>query len=183
MSGGEVTIEDGVLADNSATSGGAVSVTGGSFVATHPLRAQRGNGGGGALHVSAEGRAVLSNGTLLLNNTAPTGSSVRLGAGGNLQYELPAPLGRWLLASNGVAELALPHYDDDLPFACAPGVYGDSLAHGRRVGPAARPRPPRGRTVPACAPYRSSAQRGRSVPPAPARQRLALQARLVEARA
>ena len=85
-------------------------MAGGSFTATRTrFERNAATDEGGALHVSATGHAVLSNGTLLRGTTAPVGASVRLGASGRLQYELPAPLGRWLLASDGVAELALEH--------------------------------------------------------------------------
>ena len=58
---------------------------------------------GGALHVSAAGRVVLSNGTLLLGNTAPVGASARLGAGGS-----PArPSASWRFAASTVRSSVL----------------------------------------------------------------------------
>ena len=128
VAGGEVTVEDGAFADNA---GSAVTVSGGSFVASGSSFSRN---AGAALHVTA-GSVALGNGTLLLENGGLlAGTSIQVD-GGSVHYELPAPLGRWALATNGIATLQRGAYDGDYPYACIPGVVGNSLDHAAQSGP------------------------------------------------
>ena len=123
--------------NNRATDGGAIAALGDTAVVSLVASTLSGNvadATGGALLVSA-GQVALASGTMLQGNEAPSGASIGRTAPGSLRYELPAPLGRWVLAEGGVATLAQQSYAD-LPYACAPGVYGDSLEHAAQSGPA-----------------------------------------------
>ena len=124
--GGDLVIEDSSLTDNGVPSGmgGALTVHGGSVVARRTSFARN----HGAVHLTS-GSVTLAAGTLLQQNRA----SMRLD-GGSLRYELPAPLGRWVLATNGLAQLD-SSYDGDYPYECAPGVFGSSLAQDAQSGP------------------------------------------------
>ena len=176
VAGGEVTIEDGEFIDNSAPSGkgGAVSVTaGGYFSAVRTRFLRNAAAEGGAVHVAAGGVVVLGDLTLLLANTASlAGASLQLDTGGSTRYELPAPAGRWLRANDGVAELTSGEYPDDLPFACAPGVFGASLETSAQSGPGCQGACPEGNycpslcTSPAPCPVGSHCARGSGAPTA-----------------
>ena len=126
--GGEVTVDDCAFADNA---GSAVTVSGGSFAASGSSFSRN---AGAALHVTA-GIVALGNGTLLLDNgELPAGTSIQVD-GGSVHYELPAPLGRWALATDGVAVLTAGRHDGAFPYACIPGVVGNSLDHDAQSGP------------------------------------------------
>ena len=126
VTGGEVVIEDGVLVDNGepGSEGSAIVVSGGAVTARRCNFMRN----VGAVNVTA-GSVTLSDGTLLTDNTR----SIVLD-GGQIQYKLPAPLGRWVLATDRVARLDSDH-DGDFPYACAPGVVGDSLEPRAQSGP------------------------------------------------
>ena len=176
VAGGEVAIEDGEFIDNSAPGGkgGAVSVTaGGSFSAVRTRFLRNAAAEGGAVHVAAGGVAVLGDLTLLQANTASVaGASMQIDAGGIVSYELPAPLGRWLRANDGVAELTSGQYADDIPFACAPGVFGASFESAAQSGPGCSGACPEGNycpslcTSPAACPVGSHCPIGSGAPTA-----------------
>ena len=66
---------------------------------------------------------------LLKDNESPSkGHSIYFEAGA-LQYQLPAPLGRWIFAPTGTSQHFIQgqQVDDDFPYACSPGVVGDGL--------------------------------------------------------
>ena len=133
VSGGEVIMEDGMVADNGGV--GAVAVSGGVFAARRSTFTRNAVAMGGAsLRVTA-GTVVLGSGTLMLERgDAAAGAAIQLD-GGSVRYELPAPLGRWVIATNGVAVLSAGRYDGDYPYECVPGVYGDSLEQNAQSGP------------------------------------------------
>ena len=125
--GGEVTLDDSEVTGNAVPSqtGGAITVSGGTVLVKRCTLARNTV----ALYVTA-GLVTLANGTLLTEN----GASIQLD-GGSVRYELPAPLGRWVLANDGVAALLPGAYESDYPYSCVPGVYGDSLAQAAQSGP------------------------------------------------
>ena len=134
VSGGEVIMEDGIVADNGGE--GAVVVSGGMFAASSSTftRNAAATSGGAALRVTA-GTVVLGNGTLMLERRGAAADAAMQLDGGSVRYELPAPLGRWVIATNGVAVLLAGRYDGDYPYECVPGVYGDSLEQNAQSGP------------------------------------------------
>ena len=133
VSGGEVIMEGGLVADNSG--GGAITVDGGSLAVSRSTLTRNAVAADGvALHVTA-GLVVLGNGTLLLESRALVAGTVMQLDGGTVRYELPAPLGRWVIATDGVAVLPAGRHDGDYPYECVPGVYGDSVAQNAQSGP------------------------------------------------
>ena len=142
---------------NSAATGGGVSVRGPLAVANFSnsrFEANNATVSGGALAVS-QALVTIGAATLLSANIAPLGASINLDSG-SLVYVLPAPLGYWI--SNAIE---CKHYplldvqpcdierhqglwtstfgvgptDNDFPFQCAPGLYGDSLEPAAQAGP------------------------------------------------
>ena len=136
---------------NRAAKGAAVAVLGSRGIASFDASTISSNAAsqkGGALWTAAGGVAVLANGTLIEHNTAPSGPSIWIELGGNVEYRLPAPMGRWVLADNGVSRL-MPGGFTDLPYACAPGVFGDSLEFDAQSGPGCSSNCPAGKVCPA----------------------------------
>ena len=141
--GGSVVAHDVVFRGNSAGTndggdGGAVFVDGGTVDFHNCLfvenRAENGNGG--ALFVRAS-RVNLRERTLLEDNNAQQGRSLYIEDGdgsSSVAYFLPAPLGRWVQgggtcnSTNAAATLPLGATDSEYPFACAPGLVGDTDA-------------------------------------------------------
>ena len=135
---------------NMAANGAAVAVLGPRGIVSFDASTMSANVAsqkGGALWTTAGGAAVLANGTLVEHNTAPSGPSIWIERGGNVEYRLPAPMGRWVLADNGVSRL-MPGGFTDLPFACAPGVFGDSLELDAQSGPGCSSNCPAGKVCP-----------------------------------
>ena len=168
VSGGEVTIEDSSFADNGADDdglGGAVSVSGGSVALSRcSLVRNTHTEGTTSMHVTA-GRVVLGDATLLLEDHATlAGASMRID-GGSVSYELPAPLGRWALATDGVATLLPGVYEGAYPYACAPGVFGDSRAHHAQSGPGCAAACPAGQFCPGESTVPMPCPRGAYCPP------------------
>ena len=81
------------------------------------------------MHVSG-GSLTLTHATLLLDNA----ESLVVNGGASVRYELPAPLGRYINAPNSDAQ-ELASVAGDFPFACAPGVSGNSSAVSAQNGP------------------------------------------------
>ena len=137
--GARLEVSDGAFSGNRAARGGALAVTGAhsrARVAASLMEANVATEAGGALHVAAGGAVVLANTALLSGNVAPSGGSVWLHDAAAVSYELPAPLGRWMQAIGGVATLApRPEGYGDLPYACAPGVFGNSYEPTAQSGP------------------------------------------------
>ena len=88
-----------------------------------------------------DGQVHLFNQTVLEQNTAPVGGgkSIHL-IGGALQYELPAPPGRYLFIPQGaVFHLAPGAVDSDFPYACPAGVVGGSSVREQSGPECSRP--------------------------------------------
>ena len=148
VTGGEVQIEDSVLANNSVPDGrgGAVFASGGKVTLQRCNLTNNVAQHGGAVHMQGDatahidgslvkrniatvaggaislagGQLVLSARALLQDNSEP--SVVQNGA--KLQYRLPAPDGRWIDAPGGSTQNLEQGVAGDFPFACAPGVFG-----------------------------------------------------------
>ena len=124
---------------NSATRGGALAVLDPGALASLVGSTLEGNiatRDGGAIYATA-GATTLANGTLLRGNQCGAdsdGAGLFLSADAAVAYELPAPLGRWVLADGGVAPLPQGGYGE-LPYACAPGVFGGARAFAAQSGP------------------------------------------------
>ena len=152
VTNGSVHVHDAVFA---ALGGSAISLFGGTL---HVERSRL-DGCVGAVVVSG-GAARFSQttirsdratamrvrgGDVTLANQSVLGSnsrSIDLSPAGALRYALPAPLGYWAFVpdGSGVSVLQPGRYDDDYPFACSPGLLGDS--YDLQSGPAcARPCP------------------------------------------
>jgi len=124
---GELDLYDCTLRDNRAEQGGALHISGTSVVARieHSRFINNTASRGGALQVF-HGQILLSNNTIFENNTATQahGSSINL-LNGFVQYELPAPPGRYLeLRDGSTYPLNLGPENDDFPYACPKGTYG-----------------------------------------------------------
>ena len=143
-----LVVERTILVGNEADKGGALFVEGARTmvtVATTRLERNTASTAGGAVHVAA-GSVMLSNGTLLVDNSAPEGSALHL-LGGTTLYALPAPAGLWVntalrcgdgggvtdgcdlsrrptLHGRLVHRLADGAHDGSYPLACPPGVFG-----------------------------------------------------------
>ena len=151
---GSVLVDESVFVENQAqTKGGAIALTGGLLdlrSSTLVRNAAAGAQGGGALHMEG-GVAVLKN-TLMLDNHAGTMSSSSLQsifiASGSLEYQLPAPLGRWI-ASFGESSLVLSSGSvGDYPYNCPAGLFGDSTEVSVQTSPACTGLCPPGRVCP-----------------------------------
>ena len=154
LSGGEVLMEDSVLVNNSAFEGkgGAVFAIGGALAVRRCNLTDNEAQEGGAMHLAGDdahvdvegslitrntafehggafslsgGQLLLSAGTLLLGNTLP---SVTQTGGALLQYQLPAPPGRWVDSPGGSSQVLDQGVAGDFPFACAPGVFGNATS-------------------------------------------------------
>ena len=124
---GILTLVSGLLENNHALNGGALHVTGGSaHVANTLFRRNTAAERGGAAFVDG-GRLTLTNETLILAqasaNTTGTALYVRSGIA---NYALPAPLGRWIFASEGAPAAFDAGVDGDFPVLCNAGIIGDS---------------------------------------------------------
>jgi len=90
---------------------------------------------GGALFV-AGGRVVLGNQASLRGNTAPKSEGKAIYSVVDLSYELPSPLATWVLTGGGsISSLGAGYIDDDFPYDCAAGLYGDSFSTFDQSGP------------------------------------------------
>ena len=156
--GGAVAVLDGHLTAtqcsfeaNRAANGGAVAVLGSHAIASFDASTMSANVASrraGALWAKAGGATVLANGTLVEHNVAPSGPSIWIEPDSTVEYRrLPAPMGRWVLASSGVARL-LPGGYAGLPYACAPGVFGDCLHVDAQSGPGCSSSCPAGKVCP-----------------------------------
>ena len=137
LTGGKVEARNTSFLNNEAGgSGGAVHVDGGEMLLEDCLlEGNTAAGDGGALHVRS-GSATLRTRTLLKGNVAAgDGNSIYTTTNGSIIYTLPCPFGRWISLDTCASESASTTADsvqvastnDDYPFACAPGLYGDSL--------------------------------------------------------
>ena len=144
-SGGAITVEGGrlvlfdcrILENAAGVNGGAIMVNGGQLEAFVTL-IERNHAAqdGGALMV-ASGSVLLANETLLLSNTASgKPSSVFIGSG-SVTYQLPAPLGRWVLTDGRGAKSALSQgaTSSDFPYPCSPGIVGSTFDVSAQSGP------------------------------------------------
>ena len=155
--GGAVAVINGHLAAtqcgfeaNRAANGGAVAVLGPQAMASFDASTMSANVAShraGALWTIAGGAAVLANGTFVEHNGAASGPSIWVELDSTVEYRLPAPMGRWVLANNGVSRL-LPGGYAGLPYACAPGVFGDSLHRDAQSGPGCSSSCPAGKVCP-----------------------------------
>ena len=129
-SGGSLHLLRSNLTDNVAAVGGGVYVQGMTTVVRVDETLLRNNSAlvsGGGVHVAA-GQLVASHATLLEGNRAPNGSSVAIAAraAALMSYQLPTPAGRWVFAIGTAAQMSAgDRVDEDYPFACAPGVFGE----------------------------------------------------------
>jgi predicted outer membrane repeat protein len=132
---GHLVLKDSILQRNLAVNGGAMRVSGGhAEVSDCRFEQNEATESGGALHVDG-GEVELSNRTVLLQNRAPTGKAVEF-TNGSLSYTLPVPLGRWLLVTTGTTLALEPSaQNSDYPFACSPGLIGDSSLTDEQNGP------------------------------------------------
>ena len=125
LRGGSLVVEDTTFTRNQAERGGAFFASGGqasfarcSFLQNSALVS------GGAIELSGTADIVLSDGSVLLGNSAAGGLSSVHRVAGSLAYVLPAPLGRWIDSSGGTTALPLASasvLDFDYPYPCAPG--------------------------------------------------------------
>jgi hypothetical protein len=109
-SGGLTTIRSSRLEDNTAGSYGgalyAVNYTTINFGDGTLLRGNTAGAGGNSIYPSDEGKSVL------------------------VYYTLPAPLGRWVLPTDGGSSaLIVQLVETDYPTTCSPGFYGDSTSN------------------------------------------------------
>ena len=82
------------------------------------------------------GSVVLSNRTLLKENSALEGGAIYLLAPGTASYTLPAPLARYLYIARGDTQFLVPGgIGVDYPFECGGGVWGNSYALDEQSGP------------------------------------------------
>ena len=146
---GSVRVSATRFVGNAARRGGAAHVTGGDVVFSQSImtaNAASESGGGGALCVEG-GRVVLEQQTLLHANTADGASeSIRLEAGGRLNYLLPAPPGRWI---NSLGQPSLTLSEGmlaDYPHACAAGLDGGQVSVAAQSSPVCAGRCPAGKT-------------------------------------
>ena len=143
-SGGAVSVVAGVLhmrqcslLSNSAARGAALYVGGGTVtVEETAILDNAASESGGGLFVSG-GRVIISNRTLLQRNTAPRGAGASIFSTVALRYGLPTPLSRWVLIPDGRGEatLAAGAVDDDFPYPCSAGLYGNSYDPADQSGP------------------------------------------------
>lgn len=135
VNNGSLALRDSVLRGNQAKRGGALQVLGGSVdVRRSRLEENHASDSGGAVYLHG-GTLNLAERTLLVGNRAPFGRSVYIDAG-SVAYALPAPLGRWIYAPGSQrAVIGVGAIDDDYPFACSPGLYGDSYDVAQQSGP------------------------------------------------
>ena len=132
---GHLVLKDSVLQRNLAVNGGAMRVSGGhAEVSDCRFEQNEATESGGALHVDG-GEVELSNRTVLLQNSAPAGKAIEF-TNGSLSYTLPVPIGRWLLVTTGITLALEPsEQNSDYPFACSPGLVGDSFNTDKQNGP------------------------------------------------
>ena len=139
--GGRLRMLRGGMRGNAASRGGALLVSGGSAtVADTRITNNEASEHGGA--ICAEGGEVtIGNRTLLRDNVAPPGGGASIWSEVALTYRLPAPLAHWVFVPGGSTEASLADddgavvIDDAFPYACAPGVFGDSDAPEEQSGP------------------------------------------------
>jgi len=132
---GHLVLTDSVMQRNLAVNGGAMRVSGGhAEVSDCRLEKNDAIESGGALHIDG-GEVELSNRTVLLQNSAPSGKAIDF-TNGSLSYSLPVPIGRWLLITTGTTLALEPsEQNSDYPFACSPGLVGDSFKTDEQNGP------------------------------------------------
>ena len=142
--GGAIFITDGALwmqrcslISNSATRGAALFVKGGTVAVEETEFSDNvASESGGALYIE-NGRVSISNRTLLRRNSAPRGAGASIFSSVALHYVLPTPLARWVLIPDGrnEATLAAGAIDDDFPYPCSAGLYGNSYLPFDQSGP------------------------------------------------
>lgn len=72
---------------------------------------------------------LMKNGTLLEANTGEKGNSIYKTKNSTLEYQLPAPLGRWVFAreeDDWISTEVMGKIDSDYPYACNAGLLGQS---------------------------------------------------------
>ena len=131
VKGGVLQLSHSRVANNYASSGGGMRMTGGLVFISHSLFEDNvANVSGGALHVRS-GTVQLSDQTLFRGNRVNSpngGSTFFIDQGASVEYTMPAPLGRWILATHdATARLDYGTWSSDYPFACTPGIVGRSL--------------------------------------------------------
>ena len=145
---GRVWVQQAMLTGNVAPLG-AITVSGGFLEITNSTlmrNVAEDPEGGGALHVSG-GSVILKAKTLFLENRAAGVSQSVFVQAGSVIYTLPTPLGRWIpsFLTEPTIQLTLPqHGTADFPFACAPGIIGDSDKTESQSGPWCNGRCPAG---------------------------------------
>ena len=132
---GTLFATDTVFSKCVARRGGAVFIENGSAAFLGCLFIKNQAAVGGAIAIGHAGIVQLAGSTLLIANTAPAGSTVHKLDGGRITYSLPAPIGRWIpsfgqLTSELLPEIAIGSISEDVPFACAPGVWVNGTEQG-----------------------------------------------------
>ena len=118
---GSLELDDCEFRHNRAVRGGALHVSGGHATVARTLFSENtAVEAGGALFVEG-GYFGLKNHSLMLSNSAPVGSSMVLTEGGQLSYELPAPLGRFIFTSSALLHQSVGATNEDYPFSCPGG--------------------------------------------------------------
>ena len=156
VSGGTLTISDSRLTGNEAQVGGAINANGTTaivYVSNSALDNNTAIEQGGAINVDGGARVVLRDRTRLRRNTAPVSRQLHLGRhGSRVSYGLPVPRGHWVANSVNCTEqmdneactdtgadvavaFLIGSSNDDFPFQCAPGLYGDSLEPRQQSSP------------------------------------------------
>ena len=143
FAGGAVLLEGGSLylnycnfTSNNAALGGGLRVTGGYARVWGCMFLQNtATEAGGALYVHG-GEVLLGLATVMLSNRAVSGEgrSIAL-VSGSVTYQLPTPLGRWIFAPSGTATIDAGLVNDNYPFPCGAGLFGNSLQHSAQSGP------------------------------------------------
>lgn len=169
---GSLALEGCTLTNNRAMRGGAVFAAGGTLVVSWSrLEQNEATVGGGALAVEGSAAVLLANATQLRGNVAPAGAGAAFsfadGTEASLTYGLPARFGTWVVSGVQCEEVdasgdapcdwaRLPSMlgltvsiltpgeaeDEDFPYACPPGIVGDTLEAEHQTRPTcARPCP------------------------------------------
>ena len=128
-------VDTDFIGNRAGHSGGAVSVqsTGQLQIVGCNLQDNFAAHDGGALH--ADGGIVTMRNSLLTDNFASGRGDTAFVRNGTVTYELPAPLGRWINNPSGRQQLESEAIDGDLPYACRPGLYGNTSAVSAQNGP------------------------------------------------
>ena len=149
---GDVAAVRTMFIGNAAQRGGAVFASGGSFAsfAWCTFAQNAASESGGAIAIDGTADVTLSDGSLLVGNTAASGvggAVHRVSAASTLRYTLPAPPGRWVESfPHSTVELLAnsEELNQDYPNPCAPGLVGSDRVWTEQASAACSGRCPAG---------------------------------------